>query len=145
MGELELRTAEALAILQAARPQIAGVSSEVGTQADVAYLRLSKGDSPHRWGVVSSPGDRWFSLEVDGGFSNNFFQEDTPDDEARQILVRLVGFAVEYILHEPTPARRGRLGVYSIELSTSEGKLSLQKSLAGQLADVATNIVRPNR
>src|SRR6185437_11521899 len=74
------------ALLTSLRPDVNGVLSELGTRRDFAYLRLSASTEPDRWAVVSTPGDRWFALEVDGGFSVLHFEEDTADVDVETLL-----------------------------------------------------------
>jgi hypothetical protein len=88
-----------------------------------------------------SPGDPWFSLDVDGGFSLSHVEEDTPDDEAPGILERYVGLAGQYLLSAPAPMKTGRLGLPAIKLSTSEGDVLLRESLVG----VVRRVLRINR
>jgi hypothetical protein len=125
--------ADAVALLGLLRPEIEGVSADVGQRDDVAYLRIAKAGAPTTWAVVSSPGDRWFSLEVDGGLSFDYFEEGTPDEEARRLLERLVGCAVQYIRLEPGPTSPGRFGSPRIELAHPHGDVVLRLSLIGQL------------
>jgi hypothetical protein len=128
-----MRTAAALATLASLQPTDGDVSSELGQGDDVAYLRITSATSGSRWAVVSSPGDRWFSLDVDGGFSFDHFEEDTPDEDVRRVLKRLVGLAVQYVVREPTPLKSKVLRVPIIELPTEDGVVLLRRSLVGLL------------
>jgi hypothetical protein len=131
-----MRTADALANLASLQPTDGDLSSELSQKGDIAYLRVSSGAPGARWAVVSSPGDRWFSLDVDGGFSLDHLEEETPDEDARHILERLVGLAVLYIVREPTPTKSRIFRVPFIELPTEDGAVLLRKSLAGVLKNL---------
>ena len=106
-----MRTAEAMAALTALPPGGTQASAELGTNGDAAYLRLESRETPGRWAVVSTPGDRWFSLEVDGGFCLDYFEEDTPDADAEALLARYVEYATQYLSGRGVGARRNFLGL----------------------------------
>lgn len=86
-------------ILSAAQAEPTDIESTVTTtKSGTAYLRLD--DSSGRWAIVESPGDEWFALDVDGGFSLNHFEYETSDDETEQILRTYIDLAVAYMSHE---------------------------------------------
>jgi hypothetical protein len=130
---LAVRTDAVLAVLSAIRPESSEFASELGQRGDAAYLRMTKSSEPTRWAVVWSPGDRWFSLDVDGGFSLNYFEEETPDADARRILATYVDLAVQYLRDEPAPHRKGFLRLSAIKITTAEGDTFLHRSLSSYL------------
>lgn len=123
----------AMAVLKSVRPESSEISSDFGQRGDAAYLRMWKVTQPERWAVVSSPGDRWFSLDVDGGFSLDYFEEDTPNDEVSRLLHRYVDLALQYLRDGATPYRTGKLGFPSLKMSTYEGAVVLRRSLVTNL------------
>lgn len=75
LGETEMRTSEALAVLASMRPEVDNIEIELGQRGNTAYLQVSSRKDPTRWAAVWTPGDAWFSLDVDGDFSYNYFEE----------------------------------------------------------------------
>ncbi len=70
----------------------------------------------------SSRADRWFSLNIDGGYSVNHFEEDTPEAEVEALLKGYVEAAVAYVTASSVPGgtRRGqRLVPISVGMSTA--------------------------
>ena len=92
--------------------------------------------NPERFAVVNSPGDRWFSLDVDGGFSLDHFEEDTPDDDVAQIFRRYIDVGLEYLRQNPSPTRTRLLRLRVINVSSGEGDVVLRRSVAYHLKDL---------
>jgi hypothetical protein len=137
----KVNTTEALAILTSLSSSISELASETGTRGEVAHLRVTKGNGKNYWAVVTTPGDRWFSLEVNGGYINTYFEEDTPLEEAKRRLERLTAAAVQYVTDEPSPTPYGALKMPAIILRDDEGPLILRKSLG----DAVKSLYRRNR
>jgi hypothetical protein len=97
---------DAMELLDSLRPAAIGLSSEIGYRGGAAFLRMWQSSRPGRWAVIWTPGDRWFSLEVDGGYALDHFEEDTPDEGARQLLSKYVDVALAYVLGDLTRACR---------------------------------------
>jgi len=131
-----MRTDEAIELLRSIIPAKLDSFSTVGRRGDVAYLRIEGNSEPLRWAVVSSPGDRWFALDVDGGFSLNSFEEDTPDDEARRILAEYVDVAVAYLTNGGTMVKSGWLRSVILTVSAPDGSVVLRRSLARELGSI---------
>jgi len=98
-----VQTEDLVAVLRALAPEDRAVAAAVETDGDVAALRLSRGS---RWAVVSTPGDWWYELAVDGGFSTGEPDREPSDDEVRAALARYVDLAVHYLAHGGTEVRR---------------------------------------
>ncbi len=130
-----MRTLDALKVLSSLVPPDPGLLSEVGTRRDIAFVRISSPDT-HRWAVVSSPGDRWFALEVNGGFSLDKFEEDTLDEDVRAYLTSYVGYALQYVRGSNSTEKRNLLGLPEVELTTAEGTVRLSRSLYRTLRDL---------
>lgn len=124
-------------VLSALAPAEGPQTPELGTRGDVAFLRLASGTAPLRWAVVSTPGDRWFSLEVDGGFSLDYFEEGTSDEDGRAILTRYVDYALQYVAGNAVHSRRGSLGIPELELVTERESVRLRRSLWAQIRTLA--------
>ena len=121
-----MRTDQALGLLTSLQPSSTVVASTCGTKGDAAYLQMTVGP---RWAVVSSPGDRWFSLEVDGGFAIDHFEEDTPEGEIHEILSNYVELALAYLREPTTPRPSGRFGLPVVEIVNDHNRAVLRRSL----------------
>jgi len=131
-----MRTAQALAALTALSPDSSHMSAELGTKGDAAYLRLESRETPGRWAVVSTPGDRWFSLEVDGGYCLDYFEESTADDEVQTLLARYLDYATQYLSGRGVSVKRNVVGLRELEVSTETETIRLTKSLGRAIRDV---------
>lgn len=131
-----MRTAGALAILTSLRPESDAISSELGERGDVAFMRMQSSTSPQRWALVSSPGDRWFSLDVDGGFCLAHGEEETSDQDVQRLLQEYVDLALHYLREGATPYKAGRWGFPAIQLSMPAGGVVLRRSLVTDLKSV---------
>jgi hypothetical protein len=86
---------------------------------------------------VYTPGDVWFSLEVEGGFGLDYLEgDDTPDDDVRRILATLVDIAVQYVLSEAMPVKERILGFPSITMTTAGGEVVFRRSLVDNLRSI---------
>ena len=128
-----MRTEAISAFLEVSRPGTTEVSSEIGRRGDAAYLRMESTDEPERWAVVSSPGDRWFSLDVDGGFCLDHVEEDTPDSDAHRIMQEYIEVGLCYLREGATPVRSRRLRLPGLQISTAQGDVVLRRSLVANL------------
>jgi hypothetical protein len=124
-----VRTEGALAALESLRQELADLHSEVGKRRDAAYLRVFDRHNVTRWAVVSTPGDRWFSLEVDLGFSLDHFEEGTDDAEVQALLRRYVEGAAAYVNGGADELRTGRFGNRPLKIATTDGELVLRRSV----------------
>ncbi len=136
-----MRTVDALSMLKSLRPDSADIEAEFGTRRDAAYLRIQSRDEPGRWAVISTPGDRWFSLEVDGQFSLDHFEEDTPDDEALRVLNEYLRLAIEYLHGGGTAKRIGWFRASALALPSNGDEVILRRSAVSELR----NLVRFRR
>ncbi|MGN6239875.1 MAG: hypothetical protein ACTHNI_09025 [Cellulosimicrobium cellulans] len=128
-----MRTREVEDFLRRSAQDLEDLSVALGRRGDAAFLRLSDPSGEDCWAVVWSPGDRWFSIEIVGGYSLDHFEEETPDDEARHILDEYVGVALAYLRTRPVPTRRGR-GRPTLTVQTGSGAVVLRRSLQADLA-----------
>lgn len=122
-------------VLRSLRPNSDEVKSEVGTRGDAAYLRLNPPARLDRWAVISTPGDRWFALDVDGGFSLSHYEEETPDDDARRLLEKYAAIGLAHILSGTTPTSAGRFRPRVLRVSTEHGDFELTLSAAAALKE----------
>ena len=130
---MAMRTNETLTLLDTLSPVEESILSCTFVENDAAYVRLRRSCDEGRWAMVSSPGDRWFSLDVNGGFSLNHFEEDTPEVEARAILERYVALAVIYLKKGGNVERSGFLRSPHLVLTTDDGAVTLQRSVTTNL------------
>jgi hypothetical protein len=120
-------------VLDSIRVEASDVVAEVSQRGDAAVLHLSTPGRPGRWAVVSTPGDRWFSLEVDGGYSLDHFEEETSDDDARRLLRLYTSIGLDYLRQAPTPARTSPLSTPTVVVTTGTGDVVLRRSLSKSL------------
>jgi len=124
-----MNTDQVEAHLRSHAPSLDGITSDLGRRGDAAFLRLSSIDEPHRWAVVTSPGSRWFSVEIHGGFSLDHFDEGLKDDEVRAILDDFLGVAVAYVRSGAARTSVGRLRFPALVVSMPQGERILRRSL----------------
>jgi hypothetical protein len=132
LGRLEVKTDAALLVLESLRPTSPDIIIELGCHEEVAYIRLHARAAPDRWAVVSTPGDRWFSLEVNGGLSWNHFEEETQDGDVKGILSHCVESAMVYVREEGV-SRSDQIGASSLLLTSRFGDMTLRRSLAADI------------
>jgi len=96
-----VNVSEAESLLRELASSVVGADVEVGTRGKApnssAYIKLTSVSDLGDYAVVWTPGDRWFSLDVKGGFSLNEFGEDCEASEVRAILERFLRVATAYI------------------------------------------------
>lgn len=123
------------ALLGSLRPNSDEVDSEVGIRNGAAYLHLKQTARPDRWAVIWSPGDRWFALDIDGGFSLNHFEEEMADDDAKRLLEKYVAIGLTYILGDSIPTSTGRFRPRILRVSTEDGDIELTQSVGAALKE----------
>lgn len=126
-----MNTEEVVDLLSTLAPSDGRVICQVKSEKDVGYLRISDAADAGRSAVVSSPGDRWVSLDVDQGFSLDHFEEGIEESDLRSVLDRYVRIGFAYVVHGATPRRRGWLPVDELLVGLEEGPVRLKRSLAG--------------
>ena len=130
---MELSVVEA--VLHSLRPNSDQVDSKVATRNGAAYLHLRQTAKPDRWAVIWSPGDRWFALDVDGGFSLNHFEEEMADDDAQRLLEKYVAIGMTYILGDSIPTSAGRFRPHVLRVVTEDGDIELIQSVGAALKE----------
>jgi len=122
-------TTEALARLEALAEPREDLTTEVNTRERCAYLRMEHTGAPGDFAVVSTPGDRWFSLDVRGGYSVDRFEEGLSDDEVNQVLEDLVQLATAYLSGARRTVRTRILRLPQIVIEGAHGSTTLRLSL----------------
>lgn len=112
-------------------PEALRRTSEAGIRDGAGFLLLRKAGHSNRWAVVTTPGDRWFSVEVDGNFSMEHFEEETADEDVERILTDFMSVAAAYLETLPAPAARGFLRSPVVRVETPSGPRVLRRSLVG--------------
>jgi hypothetical protein len=133
VGRLAMNTQQVEAYLRSSAPHVDGIACHLGLRRDAAFLRLSSIDEPKRWAIVASPGSRWFSVEVPGGFTLDHFDEGLDDDEVRAIVDDFLAVAVAYVRSGATRTSVGRLRLPALAVAMPHGHRILRRSL---VADV---------
>jgi hypothetical protein len=122
-------------VLRSLQPDHDGVDADIGIRDGAAYLQMKKTGRPDRWAVIWSPGDRWFALDVDGGFSLNHFDEELPDDEVRSLLEKYVEIGLAYVLGVSVPTSAGRFKARVLRVTTEDGDFDLRLNVGAALKD----------
>jgi hypothetical protein len=107
--------------------------SELGVDGDVSFLRLSNDAPDGRWAVINSPGDRWFSVDTDGGFSFIHVEEDSADDFVADLLEEYVAIGVAYLSGQSNVVRRGRFHVEVLVVNVDGKAYELQRSVVANI------------
>lgn len=109
---------------------------------DYAYLKLISMADPNDYATISSPGDRWFTLAVPGGFAHNEFSEFNDNAEVRRILERYVVAGSDYLegLRERGTSRFLRTPY--VMVTAGDRQLKLQLSIRDEIKYLAS-FVRP--
>lgn len=128
-----MNTDQVEAHLHACEPRLAGNPHEFGRRGDAAFLRLSNLQEPARWAVLTSPGTRWFALDVAGGFSLNRFDDDLADEEVQAILDDLLEVALAFLRSGGVRRSVGLLKFPALAVAMPDGERVLRRSL---VADV---------
>lgn len=113
-------------MLDSMRPQGDGLSTEVGQRAGEAYLLLTADSEVQPWAVVRTPGTRWFSVELSGGYSLDYVDEEASDDETKDYLSRLISIAVAHVEGKSEVIRRRwpRHPILTVDLGTERVQLN---------------------
>jgi len=128
-----VRVKETLEFLRGLGSDADGLVVESGERDDEAWLKLVDPARQGRWAVVSTPGDRWFSVETDTGHSLDRFEEDASPDQVRSTLSHFVEVARTYVESETVPVASGWLGITVLSLATSQGEVSLRRSVSAEV------------
>lgn len=102
-----------------------GLTSEVGIRDGKAYLKVSPDSDPSEYAVVWTPGDRWFSLDVAGGYSYDYFEEDTPDVDVVELLGKLAQAATAYIEGRRSTTLSRFFKIPTVRVETDSGPVEL--------------------
>lgn len=92
-------------------------------------LKMSAPDSPLRWAQIVTPGERWFSLELNGGFVRDIVDEDATDDEARALMMELFRIGVSYMRGDYRVGRGRWLRVPAIIVPIREREVVISLSV----------------
>jgi hypothetical protein len=134
LGELEIVDISDVSSLFASAVIPAGACDvDQGIGRGAAYFRVSSKRVPSDFAVIYTPGDRWFSLEVSGGFSFDYFEEEMPDDEARQLVEKLMRAAVAYIEGRSSVSTSRIFRIPTVQIDVEGGSLDLHLSLSATL------------
>lgn len=129
-----MNTQEALEVLTQLRDQVSpGLDTELGTRRDAAYLKVANKTDPHDFAVVWTPGDRWFSLDVAGGFSLIYIEEETPDDEVRERLESYLSIGLRYLSGDRQNVRSKLLRIPSVRVGSGDNAVTLTLSLVDEV------------
>lgn len=95
-----------------------GYEAKVSVKNDWAGLEIvppCSGDSI----VIYSPGDRWVSLQIPGGFSTIYFEEGMTSEDRLMWFERYVDAAIAYLNGHYVLHRSPRLRIPHVDINTS--------------------------
>lgn len=116
-------------VLLGLRVHHAGLTCDVTSEDGVSRLRLADAASG-REAAVSTPGDRWFALDVDLGLSLNHFEEEVPDSEVEELLRDYVAAALAYVTDEGK-VEVDQAGARAVRIRVGDKHLELRRSVRG--------------
>lgn len=107
-----------------------GLVMTQGMRHDAAFLKIDDPGSG-RYAVVWTPGNRWISLDFDGGFAWTRFDEEITPEELTQTLEDLFGVAVGYLTGTLSIGRRhSKLAGTVLIVEDGPMELELTRSLS---------------
>lgn len=121
--------ASAGAILRRIQPPTPNIISEVRITDDMAGMHLSVQSNPERWCWVSTSGDNWIRLGVDGGYANLSFNDEASDGQVESALQDLVDLAVLYLTKPPKVTYFGRWRFPGIEVQGVRSSITLRRTV----------------
>jgi hypothetical protein len=130
---LPVETAKVEALLASYTSAPPHIESETGTRDGYAYRKFWRHDSKHNFAVVWSPGDRWFSLDIQGGYSNTHFEEGASDDQVLQRVEALMGLALSYLEGSFEVSRSRFLRLPRVNIAAGQHRMELTLSLSSAL------------
>ncbi|WZH37085.1 MAG: hypothetical protein PIR02_00145 [Microbacterium enclense] len=108
--------AEALAMLEVLAVARADLEVTTELRDGAARARFARGD---RWAVVSTPGSRWFSVDVDTGHRTQLVDATSSKDESARLLAVYVEVAEAYVRGDAAPTRGGAFGGSSVTVEVN--------------------------
>lgn len=125
-----METNSTLSLMQQVLRSRAGLESESGVRDGYAFAKVWLRNEPETFAAVWTPGDRWFSLSVEGGFSHDEFDEGSSDVEVESTVRRLFEAAFAYLDGDYNLVRSRLLRLPRIVVSTRQGPIELSLSLS---------------
>lgn len=108
-------------------------ASTVEVADGLASMRLTSRSRPERWAVVSTPGDRWFGLRVDGDYALMRLEEDAPDETVLEALHAYVAIAGAYLHSGGHRVRVGPFRWPAIAVAIDERQVILRRTVFAEI------------
>lgn len=142
MGQMEMKDSEAAGIFRALRKEGTAAAEEVGVRDGNAYLRVSGNG---RWAVAFTPGERWFAVETDLGYSWNRFDEDLSLSDISNTIAFSVDVARAYVdgRYEKKISRIFRIP--ELIVSAEEGVAFLTRSTRDAISQILRGARNPSQ
>ena len=144
-------TVSTLAIVNSAEAasMLARILADDGVRAvwqkdNVAHVILESANDRRRFAVVSTPGDRWFEVAVNGEFGYIRFMEDVEPDEVERLLRTLVGIGKSYVEHGGTLVGARRFSPKLVVVSDGVD-YELHRSVVSDVSKATYRWLRPVR
>jgi hypothetical protein len=123
---------QAEALLGELAASISGRQVEIGTRGrpphNYAYLKLTLPRDAAVYAVVSTPGMRWFELEIAGGFYTGRADDLASDESVREYVEQYLRAAISYLEGHWSTGKSGLFRSPFIAVQTDDGELRLRLS-----------------
>lgn len=112
-----------------------GLLAEVGTAGraphDYAYLKLTTPSDTERYAIVSTPGNRWFELEVTGGYNTGRTDDLASDETVREYVEQFLRAAIAYLNGRSSIRKSGIFRVPILTIETDGRPINLAPRARG--------------
>lgn len=139
LGWLEMKKSEAADIFRSLLREGADRSEEVGVRDGNAYLRVTANG---RWAVAFTPGERWFAVETDLGYSWSRFDEDATQSDISRTIAFCVEVARAYADGRYEKKISRLLRIPELAISTEEGVAVLTLAMTDMIRHVLGGVVQ---
>lgn len=122
-----MKLSDARALLESLSRDDTDVREIVKIRDGVASLHIT---SVERQCVIKTPGERWFALDTELGYSHTIFDEDASDEDVAAAVALLVEAGRAYVRGEYEVSRSRVLGTPEVSVTTRSGPMLLTLSVA---------------
>lgn len=134
--EEPLNTLETEQLLRELAPGDSAIHSEVGSRGDVAALTLNLIGQRGRSVLIESPGDWWFTLTTDGGYSAVHADLDLQPEAIREVLASYVKVGRAYLRQGGELRRSGWLRFPVLLIEEGPDRVTLSRPVTTHLASL---------
>jgi hypothetical protein len=129
--ETHVDVATATAFLEKLADSTRGIGVEVGEKGNAphhfAYLKLTSSSELGSYALISTPGERWFELEVTGGFYTGTADDLATDEEVHEYLEDYFTTAAAYLAGNWSAAKSKLFRRSLVVIRTDRGPVTLHR------------------